>query len=74
MRNQESDSQYIPVHFIYRAEFQLDRASMVQYKYSLYETKRDGTPNKWSTSSKNMWHRSGNMVVKRPVRVLRKSK
>ena len=48
----KSNTCYVPVHFMYRAEFQLARASStVQlYKYKS-EAKRDCTPDKWSPSS-----------------------
>ena len=36
---------YTPVHYMYRAKFQLGQGQAVQYKYRLYEAKRDGTPN-----------------------------
>ena len=38
-----TQSRYIPVHIMYRAEFHLV-GQAVQYKYRIYEAKRDGTP------------------------------
>ena len=41
---------YIPVNFMYRAEFQ-PSGQKVQYKYRQYEAKRDCAPNERSPSS-----------------------
>ena len=41
-------SQYTPVHFMYRPEFQLIRANCTL----LYKAKRDGMPNESSPSRK----------------------
>ena len=49
MQSTQTSSQYIPVHFMYWATFQLARA--VQYKYRLYEAKQDCTANECSPFS-----------------------
>ena len=41
---------YIPIQFMYWAEFQLARTSSTNIRQ-----KRDGTPNEWSPSSKNFY-------------------